>query len=589
MALQIQFAEYVRRCTAKINSVLHHSIVKPEFYFYKMLRPILISFLLFFYFFMLPILLGIDYESMLKVVEFGVIGSGTLAILTFTYAIAKESKNREKIVLSGELLLKSTVTLILGFGLLPLVSYIARNHINISNTLGKFASTYDGLLSIITIYIFIAGLISLAVSGYFFIVGIIELIKVFETNSMEENSLKSLQQHGDKISEEFMKHDEQKIKVKRNYKAPWVQVAGLYIISILIGIFVIPHIFSFLGYLDIEAESARYLLSTIVQSEATIVAISISLSLVAIQLASSSYSIRMIELLKKYPDFWILLIIYVTAMIYGIGVLILIKTNSDNTSNLKNHIYVAFSFGVIAFLFLISYMRTTLDLLRPSTMIDMLAKEVTKENILLFLEGENKYEGYNIQYYVNRDKDPILPIIDIINSSFRNSDSETAVDGLNAIGYHTNKIFDKDDLKDNEEKDIIDYIIRHLHNVLIHAQKEKNDYVFIEIIKVVSKNALTNIDKKQKYATISAIKELATILKIIAKEELMGLKVLAVSFRCIEVGAAKNGLITVLTELEEPLYELLNIANEKGNTFSINHAEKAIKNLRITLENVELP
>lgn len=379
----------------------------------------------------------------------------------------------------------------------------------------------------------------------------------------------------------------QKMKDEKKLLMYVLSVATIYYIFIIIGMFVIRFTFSSFGYLHTDAESARYLLSTLVQSEAAIVAIVISLSLVTIQLASSSYSIRMVDLLKKYPTFWMLILIYVSAIIYGLGVLILIKTNSDGTSNLENYIYGAFSSGVIAFLFLIPYMKTTLDLLKPSTMIDMLAKEVTKKNILSALKDDNKYEGYNMQsYYI--DKDPILPIIDIVNSSLRHYDSVTAIEGLNAIGYHTYNIFEKDDFKDDEDEKITSHIIWHLDNVVRHARTEENDYIIIEIIKILFKNGFTTANKKRENATISAINELTEILDIVYKNELQGLPVLAASFYNIEAMAAKNGLRTVLESLENPLSKLLRIEQNKGNKgnkFVIDLVEKAIENMKKTLTN----
>lgn len=60
-----------------------------------------------------------------------------------------------------------------------------------------------------------------------------------------------------------------------------------------------------------DPDSARYLLSALVQSEAAIIAIVVTLSLVAIQLAATSYSPTIIGIYQKYPYFWLLIIIYI--------------------------------------------------------------------------------------------------------------------------------------------------------------------------------------------------------------------------------------------------------------------------------------
>ncbi|WP_370574038.1 hypothetical protein [Methanomethylovorans sp.] len=58
-----------------------------------------------------------------------------------------------------------------------------------------------------------------------------------------------------------------------------------------------------MGFFDNE----RYLISALVQSLAATIALVITLSLVAVQLASQSYSVRVIEVYKRNPDMWILL------------------------------------------------------------------------------------------------------------------------------------------------------------------------------------------------------------------------------------------------------------------------------------------
>ncbi len=49
------------------------------------------------------------------------------------------------------------------------------------------------------------------------------------------------------------------------------------------------------------------MLSALVQGEAAIVALVMTLSLVAVQLAAQSYSARVIEVFKRAPDLWILM------------------------------------------------------------------------------------------------------------------------------------------------------------------------------------------------------------------------------------------------------------------------------------------
>lgn len=83
--------------------------------------------------------------------------------------------------------------------------------------------------------------------------------------------------------------------------------------------------FSYFNLLHTDVDSARYMLSALVQSEAAIVALVVTLSLVAVQLAAQSYSARVIEVFRRTPDLWILMGIYGIAIFYGLGVLKLIE------------------------------------------------------------------------------------------------------------------------------------------------------------------------------------------------------------------------------------------------------------------------
>lgn len=169
----------------KIMSGLKSLIVYPQLYLYRFSKPVLISFVLLFVILMIPVLVGSDYESILRVAEFTIIGSGTLAILTFTYALVKKegTKVRNKIVKSGEHFFQCSITLIIGLGLLPLVGYLLRNHITLSSPLGIFAAVYDNFLGLLTLFIMVIGIFSLFISASFLIFGIRGLIELFEIKS----------------------------------------------------------------------------------------------------------------------------------------------------------------------------------------------------------------------------------------------------------------------------------------------------------------------------------------------------------------------------------------------------------------------
>jgi Predicted membrane protein (DUF2254). len=194
------------------------------------------------------------------------------------------------------------------------------------------------------------------------------------------------------------------------------------------------------------------MISALIQSEAAIMAIIVTLSLVAVELASGSYSVRMIDLLKVYnPDFWILMVIYIVSMIYSLFVLKSIPDKS--TVQMQIRISFAFHLGVYSLLILFPYLFRTLNMLKPSTLLNMQAMKLNAKNITTAISSDDDR---------TQEKDPIQPIIDIISSSLLKHDFETTRNGLNIIGKRAKEIFMINDLDITEQKIIANYIFSRL-------------------------------------------------------------------------------------------------------------------------------
>ena len=136
----------------------------------------------------------------------------------------------------------------------------------------------------------------------------------------------------------------------------WLNRLTLYFALGAVIITALHIVFSYRYFLHTDVDSARYMLSALVQSEAAIVALVVTLSLVAVQLAAQSYSERVNEVFKKAPDLWILMGIYGIAIFYGLGVLKMIENPQvGRLSNLEAHVSFAYYLGVFAFVALVPY------------------------------------------------------------------------------------------------------------------------------------------------------------------------------------------------------------------------------------------
>jgi len=216
-----------------------------------------------------------------------------------------------------------------------------------------------------------------------------------------------------------------------------------YLVAVTIFVFVFAFVFAllfqscYLSHTDVN--SARYMLSALVQSQAAIVAIIITLTLIAVQLTASAYSPRVVDIFREALGMWILLLLYGTSIFYGLVVLRLIEGNKGEllsesviwslgpiSISLEWCIHLALLLGIITFVALAPYIWNITNLLKPENIIKQLTTGITKNK---------KF---------NSNKDPIQPIVDIIRGSIRKYDFETTKEGLEEVTNQVIKVVNSD-------------------------------------------------------------------------------------------------------------------------------------------------
>jgi hypothetical protein len=185
----------------------------------------------------------------------------------------------------------------------------------------------------------------------------------------------------------------------------------------------IKNILSFDAF-TVDDTSARYLLSALVQGLAAIIAIVVTLTLVAVQLSASAYSPRVIDIFKKDWVMWTLLVWYGLSIFFGLFVLEMIGGEYQNLSrrgvSLEFCVFLAYLMGIIAFAGLFLHIGNVINLLKPENIINRLAIEITEDRIL------------------NSEEDPIQPIVDIVHGSVMKYDITTTRVGLTAVTDRVN-------------------------------------------------------------------------------------------------------------------------------------------------------
>ena len=250
-----------------------------------------------------------------------------------------------------------------------------------------------------------------------------------------------------------------------------IEIAYFIIPLILIGI--VPQ-FDFL-FPSVDADSARNMISALVQSEAAIMAIAVSLSLVAVQLAASVYSIRIIKIFKGMSFYWFLIYYYIVSMGYGLWVIIGIRKadlGSDVLTILRADIYLTYFLGLYAFILLAPFIKNVLDLLDLTKILGILSKDVTRDQLLLVERPGD----------IN---DPLKPIVDIIISSMDRLDEGAVDEGLTLIGENVIKLPDEHNFSENEQKKLSTIIFTHIEIVFNLALNKRDENACIKSVNLV--------------------------------------------------------------------------------------------------------
>jgi len=267
------------------------------------------------------------------------------------------------------------------------------------------------------------------------------------------------------------------------FRHPWPAHIFEYILLFLFVAFVNSHIFARFDLYHTESDSARYMLSALVQSQAAIIAIVVTLTLVAVQLTASAYSPRVIRIFRDNPDMWILLLFYGVSISYGLLVLKMIQAGDLRQiplflHPLEYHIFFAYVAVVFTFFMLFPYMWNIINLLNPANIINRLKIKITKSNIL------------------NSEEDPVQPIMDIIHGSIMKYDLETVRVGLKAVTGQMVEIIDSD-----SQKEIITCFCNHFRRVRMLTVDKMDEEATGEVIKSLETFGRSTAKKNLGYAT----------------------------------------------------------------------------------------
>ncbi len=208
--------------------------------------------------------------------------------------------------------------------------------------------------------------------------------------------------------------------------------------------FVFTHMFAHSNLFYIESDSAQYLLSALVQSQAAIIGIIITLNFIAVQLIFS-YSPRAVGVaLKRNYGMWMLLTFYGVSIFYGLSVLRMIPNKSDvplsrntdfltlwgSTASIECRICLVYCLGIFTFVAIAPYLLYTVNFLKPDNIIKILSHDIIESKILKHIKSVEESEKDRT---MPMKDDPVQPIADIIYGSVMKYDIATTRTGINIM------------------------------------------------------------------------------------------------------------------------------------------------------------
>ncbi len=303
-------------------------------------------------------------------------------------------------------------------------------------------------------------------------------------------------------------------------------------------------------------DSVRFTLTAVVQGEATIIALVITLSLIVLQLTASSYSTRVIDIFKTSPAIWIVVGAYIAAIGYALTVLYFIDfIYSSSTLYFDIVIWIAYFLAIFALGALIPYLLGSIEIMKSSTVIDRFAERITSENILAGVQESEKILGadsndisYSYIYsdimrpVIDTESDPVQPVIDIIHSSMMKYDYGTMRYGLNVLENYMIATL-KNGRFEREEGIVVKHIFTHLEKVgKLAASRDDEDSV-MEVIITIYLIGKTAMENKIESVVGEAVNSIKNIGRLAINREMIDIRT-AVTDLIGEIGrgAAQNEL-----------------------------------------------
>lgn len=283
-----------------------------------------------------------------------------------------------------------------------------------------------------------------------------------------------------------------------------------------------------------DPDVAKYFLSSMVQAQSAIIALVVTFTLIAIQMAAASYTPRVVDVMKKNPDMWFLLIIYFSAISIGFIALKLVPV-----WDLVSYVLI---FGIYTFLILFLYIINTIQLLRPDEVVKMLVEDINEGNI-------QPKEGTD---------DIVQSVFDVVHASINRFDVTTTRIGLNQLLLRIKTLLP---LFDDSAKDrITEHFCEHIQRSSLIALQNEDGGTIDEILTVLEKFINEICEYKDDSKSLSSVISVISFIGLYAPNK----RLENATKRVVNI-LEKIGSDTVDTGLENETFQVIEVLDSIGN------------------------
>jgi hypothetical protein len=284
------------------------------------------------------------------------------------------------------------------------------------------------------------------------------------------------------------------IKISKKLKDNELKdIISILIISIVLTLISIRFFSWDKGFTD----NIRYILSALLQTQAGMIGIIVSITIIAVQMVCQQYSTRIGHIMLN-KTFWMFILSYLISMSYEVFALGFLPVKRDviiGSFIIPYNFLVAlvFFFAYFDFLIVIPYIKSTIYNLRPEVVIEELIKSIDKKEIENYKEVNSEHINYKSAKDIPRN--PLRTIYSIIEKALYLKHYMTVRNAIILLGSYYEELNAK--TKNHDERffriyiDIIVKIACLSHNSPLSITRE----AIISLKKIITYELSNNVDR----------------------------------------------------------------------------------------------